>query len=69
MSSQEEKFNKFNKKNQQAELGGGQDRIDRQHKAGRKTARERLTYLLDPGTFVELDKKEIHILQRRQLSS
>ena len=60
MASREEKFNKFNQKNQQAELGGGQDRIDRQHKAGRKTARERITDLLDPGTFVELDKFVVH---------
>lgn len=60
MSSLEEKFNKFNEKNQQAELGGGQDRIDRQHKAERKTARERLTDLLDPGTFVEFDKFVVH---------
>ena len=60
MSSLENKFNKFNEKNQQAELGGGQDRIDRQHKAGRKTARERITDLLDPGTFVEFDKFVVH---------
>ncbi len=42
--------------NQQAELGGGQARIDRQHDAGKLTARERIDLLLDPGTFVELDK-------------
>jgi propionyl-CoA carboxylase beta chain len=44
----------------QAELGGGQDRIDRQHKAGRKTARERINDLVDPGSFVELDKFVVH---------
>lgn len=60
MSLMEEKFNKFNEKNRQAELGGGQLRIDRQHKAGRKTARERITDLLDPGTFVEFDKFVVH---------
>ena len=60
MSLMEEKFNKFNEKNRQAELGGGQERIDRQHKAGRKTARERITDLLDPGTFVEFDKFVVH---------
>jgi acetyl-CoA carboxylase carboxyltransferase component len=36
-------------------LGGGPDRIERQHAAGKLTARERLELLLDPGTFVELD--------------
>src|SRR5690554_806849 len=42
--------------NDAAELGGGQARIDRQHEAGKLTARERIALLLDPGTFVELDK-------------
>ncbi len=37
----------------EARLGGGQDKIDRQHKAGRLTARERIDALLDPGSFVE----------------
>ncbi|HOW30567.1 MAG TPA: acyl-CoA carboxylase subunit beta [Bacteroidales bacterium] len=41
-------------------MGGGQDRIDRQHAAGRKTARERITDLVDSGTFVELDKFVVH---------
>jgi propionyl-CoA carboxylase beta chain len=36
-------------------LGGGPDRIDKQHAAGKLTARERLDLLLDPGTFLELD--------------
>ena len=35
------------------ELGGGEDRIQRQHAAGKLTARERVTALLDPGTFEE----------------
>jgi propionyl-CoA carboxylase beta chain len=38
-----------------AKLGGGQARIDAQHKKGKLTARERLDVLLDPGTFVEYD--------------
>ena len=36
-----------------ARLGGGQGRIDKQHAAGKLTARERIGKLLDPGTFVE----------------
>src|SRR5262245_13307525 len=36
--------------------GGGQARIDKQHAAGKLTARERLELLLDPGTFVETDR-------------
>jgi propionyl-CoA carboxylase beta chain len=43
-----------------AEMGGGQKRIDSQHAAGKLTARERLDILLDPGTFVELDKLKTH---------
>jgi methylmalonyl-CoA decarboxylase subunit alpha len=36
-------------------LGGGQKRIDKQHTQGKMTARERLEYLFDDGTFIELD--------------
>ncbi|MFO1431568.1 MAG: acyl-CoA carboxylase subunit beta [Candidatus Competibacteraceae bacterium] len=38
-----------------ARLGGGQRRIDAQHKRGKLTARERIELLLDPGTFEEWD--------------
>lgn len=38
-----------------SQAGGGEERIKRQHEAGRKTARERLEILLDPGSFRELD--------------
>ncbi|MDZ7742325.1 MAG: acyl-CoA carboxylase subunit beta [Bacteroidota bacterium] len=60
MSSLEEKYNLFEEKNSKAELGGGKERIERQHKAGRLTARERIKLLLDPGTFVEMDKFVTH---------
>ncbi|HEY3358321.1 MAG TPA: acyl-CoA carboxylase subunit beta [Polyangia bacterium] len=43
-----------------AELGGGAERIERQHKAGKLTARERVTLLCDPGSFVEHDKLVTH---------
>ncbi|MCK4763395.1 MAG: methylmalonyl-CoA carboxyltransferase, partial [Candidatus Aminicenantes bacterium] len=43
-----------------AELGGGQKRIDKQHEAGKYTARERIDMLLDPNSFVELDKLKTH---------
>jgi len=60
MSSQQDKFEKLEERIAKAEAGGGQDRIDRQHAAGRKTARERIDILIDPGTFVELDKFVVH---------
>ena len=44
----------------EAELGGGQERIDKQHKEGKLTARERIEFLLDVGTFTELDKFVTH---------
>src|SRR5712671_4981034 len=44
----------------QAELGGGEERVDKQHEEGKLTARERLELLLDPGSFVELDKFKVH---------
>jgi len=39
-----------------ARLGGGPERIERQHAQGKLTARERLEALLDPGSFYELDR-------------
>jgi len=56
----EKKYKLFEEKSKIAELGGGEARIDRQHKAGRKTARERIKDLLDPESFVELDKFVTH---------
>ncbi len=46
--------------NRQAELGGGEERIEKQHEAGKLTARERIDLLLDPGSFLEIDKFVTH---------
>src|SRR5438093_6887129 len=43
-----------------AELGGGEARQQRQHDAGKLTARERINLLFDPGTFEEVDKLVTH---------
>src|SRR4026209_2233044 len=43
-----------------AELGGGEERLKKQHDAGKLTARERIDLLFDPGTFEELDKLVTH---------
>src|SRR5476649_1733429 len=45
---------------EQAELGGGKERIEKQHQDGKLTARERIELLVDPGTFIELDKFKTH---------
>jgi len=43
-----------------AELGGGEERLKRQHDAGKLVARERMELLFDPGTFEEIDKLVTH---------
>lgn len=43
-----------------AEEGGGLARIEKQHASGKMTARERLDFLLDEGTFEEFDKLVVH---------
>ncbi|MBS2097635.1 acyl-CoA carboxylase subunit beta [Carboxylicivirga linearis] len=60
MQNLDDKYKKFEERNQQAEAGGGEERIAKHHKAGKLTARERVNLFLDPGTFVELDKLVTH---------
>ena len=52
--------NDLEEMNRVAELGGGKERIDAQHRKGKLTARERIDLLLDQGTFNELDKFVVH---------
>ena len=54
------KFDQFELLNQQAESGGGTERVEKQHSSGKKTARERIEILLDLGTFNEIDKMVTH---------
>ncbi len=56
----EDKIKELERRNLEAELGGGQKRIDQQHAKGKMTARERIGYLFDPGSFEELDKFVVH---------
>jgi propionyl-CoA carboxylase beta chain len=55
-----DRFEELRRRQAEAELGGGEERIRRQHKAGKKTARERLELLLDPGSFLEIDRFVVH---------
>ena len=55
-----EKYRQLEDFNQKAEQGGGKERVEKQHSAGKKTARERILELLDPGTFNEIDKLVTH---------
>src|ERR1700729_3791216 len=56
----EQKVTELKKRNQLAEDGGGAQRRERQHKEGKMSARERIEFLLDEGTFEETDKLVTH---------
>jgi propionyl-CoA carboxylase beta chain len=50
-----EKINELYDRRREVELGGGDEKIDKQHEKGKLTARERIDILVDPGSFVELN--------------
>ena len=54
MENQNRRFDELQQKRLEAEAGGGEARIARQHKKGKLTARERIAILLDDGSFEEL---------------
>lgn len=54
------KIELLKKKKDEAQQGGGKDRIEAQHKRGKLTARERLDLLLDKGSFTEMDMLAHH---------
>src|SRR5690349_12387014 len=66
MSSQKQqpaklsKLDQLREREQKAEQGGGSGRVEKQHAAGKLTARERIDFLLDEGTFQEFDKLVEH---------
>ena len=55
METTEERLQDLRRRKGQAEMGGGQNRIDAQHGKGKMTARERIEAFLDEGTFQEID--------------
>jgi propionyl-CoA carboxylase beta chain len=55
-----DKLDILNQKIEEAKLGGGQKRIDAQHKKGKLTARERIHFLLDEGSFEEIGMLVTH---------
>ena len=60
MATVQEKIALLHKKLEKVKLGGGQERIDKQHAKGKMTARERIMKLFDEGTFVEIDQFVVH---------
>lgn len=60
MTTREEIYARFEELDKRALLGGGIDKLEKQHGQGKKTARERIELLLDKGTFNELDRLVCH---------
>jgi len=56
----ERKISELQRRIEEAELGGGKERIEKQHQLGKLTARERIFLLLDEGSFEEIDKLVVH---------
>ncbi|HET6861889.1 MAG TPA: acyl-CoA carboxylase subunit beta, partial [Pyrinomonadaceae bacterium] len=54
------KLDRLRQRQTEAEAGGGAARVEKQHEAGKLTARERIEFLLDDGTFEEFDKLVVH---------
>src|SRR2546427_11068830 len=54
------KLDQLRDRERQAEQGGGAARVEKQHAAGKMTARERVEFLLDEGTFQEFDRLVEH---------
>src|SRR6266849_2012329 len=56
----EQKLAELKRRDALAEAGGGEERRARQHKEGKMSARERIEFLLDEGSFEETDKLVTH---------
>ncbi|SDF79017.1 acyl-CoA carboxylase subunit beta [Halorientalis regularis] len=56
----EDRVEELRERKREAELGGGEERIEAQHERGKMTARERIEYFLDDGTFNEIDTLREH---------
>ena len=59
----DEKIQELERRNREAELGGGEKRIEQQHAKGKMTSRQRIDYLLDKDSFQEVDKFVVHRCQ------
>jgi propionyl-CoA carboxylase beta chain len=56
----DKKLEELRRREKLAEIGGGKQRAERQHQAGKLTARERINLLLDEASFQEMDKLVVH---------
>lgn len=60
VTSMDDRLDELDELRERAHKGGGEERIERQHEKGKLTARERIEYLLDDGTFTEFDQLRTH---------
>ena len=58
--SLEKKIEILKAKHAQAQAGGGEERVQKQHEGGKLTARERVAAFLDEGSFEEMDALMVH---------
>ena len=56
----QDRLEELRRRYSEARKGGGEERIARQHEAGKLSARERIEALLDPGSFEEMDALVVH---------
>jgi len=56
----EDRIDELEELREEARKGGGEERIEKQHDKGKMTARERIDYFLDDGTFTEFDQLRTH---------
>ncbi len=56
----EDRIEELRERREEARKGGGEERIESQHEKGKMTARERIDYFLDDGTFHEFDQFRTH---------
>ena len=55
-----ERLRELGELKEKSKLGGGREKLDEQHSKGKLSARERIESLVDPGSFVELDRFVVH---------
>src|SRR5437764_13716415 len=55
-----QRYDRLKEKRDLAKLGGGPEKIESQHSRGKMTARERIDALVDPASFVEIDRLVVH---------
>src|ERR1700720_432530 len=67
--SLKENLEQLNRLAREAEAAGGEERLKKQHAQGRMTARERIDFLLDRGSFIELDKFKTHRITDFEMAS